>query len=368
MEGNTQPSLTTMPSDVNTPPDEAHRQTPEEQAITARRLKPHSRSQLNLEKAAARPEKMTPLPAKKTRPTKWQFGIRSRNTPAEAMLALYKALQVMGADWEMPKMRNPRSRSNSGSSRGSQDDDDPDYDSQTWSDEEGDVDQYHRSSSQGRGRRRDRRAGYGPHNDWGYHVPADPWVIHARFRKHGLYPPAVSSGSTQSSRVDLTAVGEELARRRVESETDVSKAAKSDVPSYTGPGITAQGPPDTNEHHDSGEESLYVYMTIQLYTIEKEFYLVDFKCAGYEQVARKIVKEVRTELDNGSVGPWRLVGDDSMDNLDELRDGYELREKEVLRGLGRDMKTVEKAVSSPFPFLDVASRLVAELADGSKGR
>jgi carbon catabolite-derepressing protein kinase len=363
MEGNTQTSSATVPSDVNTPPAEGHKQTPEEQAIRARHLKPHSRSQLNIDKAM-RPEKMTPLLAKKTRPTKWQFGIRSRNSPSEAMLALYKALQSMGGDWEAPKTRNPRSRSNSSSSRESHDDDDedPDYDSQHWSDEEADVDQYRRSSS--RGRTRERR-GYGPHNDWGYSVPADPWVIHARFRKQGLYPPGVASGSAHSSRVDLTAVGEEIARQKGEKEmTNIT--AGSDIASYTGPAASDKQALETKEPEPV--ESLYVYMTIQLYTIEKDFFLVDFKCAGYERLTREIVKEVRTELEDGEIGPWRRVQDESLDHLGELGDGYELRETEVLSGVGREKAIAEKQVSSPFPFLDVASRLVSELADGSKGR
>ena len=83
-----------------------HPRTKEEQEATAKRLKPHSKSSANMHRNIEKPEPMTSIPdkqAKKQRPTKWQFGIRSRNTPAEAMLAIYKALRRMGAEWEVPK-------------------------------------------------------------------------------------------------------------------------------------------------------------------------------------------------------------------------------------------------------------------------
>lgn len=77
---------------------EPHPQTEEEKAETARRLNPHSRSQIKLEEAK-RPAGMTPVPPKKTKPTKWQFGIRSRNQPLEAIGCIYRALQKLGAEW-----------------------------------------------------------------------------------------------------------------------------------------------------------------------------------------------------------------------------------------------------------------------------
>jgi carbon catabolite-derepressing protein kinase len=365
---------------------ESGKQTPEQQAVTARRLKPHSRgSQINLDKSATKPEKMTPLPAKKLRNTKWQFGIRSRNSPAEAMFALYKALEALGADWEAPKIRNPRanrrhsrsasSRSSSGSVGRNRDryDSDSDGGVQHWSDEEGDVDKNHRqqaihhslgsrngsqptsTNSLDRGRARDRQPKYGPHNDWGYQVPVDPWVINARFNKSGLYPPGVMAGSSaHSSRVDLTDVEEELARRKASTkDTEISAA---DTASY-------DGPPSARELPDEGrdkvpDENLYVYITIQLYTIEKEFYLVDFKCAGYERLHRKLVREVKMHLSNGEV-EWRRLGDtEKIDNIN-------IREREELVGMGRT--NVEKHATSPFPFLDFASKLVVELAEGSQG-
>jgi carbon catabolite-derepressing protein kinase len=87
--------LSTTHAEVNEP----HEQTDAEKAETARRLNPHSRSQLKLDEASKRPAGMTPVPQKKSKPTKWQFGIRSRNQPLEAIGCIYRALQKLGAEW-----------------------------------------------------------------------------------------------------------------------------------------------------------------------------------------------------------------------------------------------------------------------------
>ena len=171
---------------------------------------------------------MTSLPAKKPKPTKWQFGIRSRNQPAEAMLAIYKALKAMGADWEVPKIRRAgggsRSRSRSRSrepassrsrSRSRSHSRSPSVSSHSSHEDDyehsvGDVSPGHREPLSVRNPTADAPRGrqkkhYDHNNDWGYKIPEDPWVINARFRKDGMYPPGVAHPtSTQSSRVDLT--------------------------------------------------------------------------------------------------------------------------------------------------------------------
>jgi carbon catabolite-derepressing protein kinase len=74
--------------------------TEAERQEMARRLKPHSRSQLRLDEAAKRPQGMTPInPPKKPKPVRWQFGIRSRNAPWEALLTIHKALHKLGATY-----------------------------------------------------------------------------------------------------------------------------------------------------------------------------------------------------------------------------------------------------------------------------
>ena len=74
--------------------------TPAEQQEAVRRLKPHSKSSVRLDDSA-RPQTMTPVAAKKSKPTRWQFGIRSRNAPWEALLCIYKSLSKLGATWVM---------------------------------------------------------------------------------------------------------------------------------------------------------------------------------------------------------------------------------------------------------------------------
>ena len=78
---------------------EPHAQTDAEKVETARRLNPHSRSQIKLDQASQRVPGLTALPAKKSKPTKWQFGIRSRNQPLEAIGCIYRALEKLGAQW-----------------------------------------------------------------------------------------------------------------------------------------------------------------------------------------------------------------------------------------------------------------------------
>ncbi len=72
--------------------------TPAEQQEAVRRLKPHSKSSVRLDDSA-RPHTMTPVAAKRPKPTRWQFGIRSRNAPWEALLCIYKSLAKLGATW-----------------------------------------------------------------------------------------------------------------------------------------------------------------------------------------------------------------------------------------------------------------------------
>jgi len=87
-------SSLSIPDPSTTPRTDAERKE------TAQRLKPHSRSQLRLNEAIKRPQELTPVnPPKKSKPIRWQFGIRSRNAPWEALLCIYKALEKLGCSW-----------------------------------------------------------------------------------------------------------------------------------------------------------------------------------------------------------------------------------------------------------------------------
>lgn len=83
--------------------------TDAERQEMARRLNPHSRSQIRIDEAAKRPQGMTPInPSKKPKPVRWQFGIRSRNAPWEALLTIHKALRKLGATYIPDEGFDPR--------------------------------------------------------------------------------------------------------------------------------------------------------------------------------------------------------------------------------------------------------------------
>ncbi|KAL9069156.1 MAG: hypothetical protein Q9157_006250 [Trypethelium eluteriae] len=424
--------------DAASPP---HVRTEGDKAATAARLKGAQSKNSTSVSGASKPEGMTPIqpPAqtKKPRPTKWQFGIRSRNSPAEAMFAIYKALGAMGAEWEDVKTRRPGGGRNSHGSRdrernnsdGSQtspeysdDNDDDDDDNagrraaspSSSSDEAAAAAAAAAANTGGTGPRGRGRERHGPWDDWGYRIPEDPWVIHARFRKDDMYPPGVVAhpSSTHSSRVDLQHLADERVRaqrRKSTADSIVSQAcvihgitSTADTSSFTGPGSAAQslhgsigiggggggsgnvsatqsihggigGGLSSGYHslqslplHSSAtpDQSVYVYVTIQLYCIEREFFLVDFKCAGYECVHRRLVREVLRRMTQGGgkgtgagAGEWVEVGEE--ETVDE--EGTVVRVREEVWGQGRAVE--EKEVTSPFPFLDVAGKLIIQLAE-----
>lgn len=341
--------------------------TKEEQEATARRLKPHSKSSLSLHRSTDKPEPMTSLPdrtSRRPKPTKWQFGIRSRNTPTEAMLAIYKALQKMGAEWEVARPKEVGAESGEGSPdrdrAGSQS---PEY---SDSDPDAGTDPEYASHSDQERRRRKRveqqkvvggrdtrgRARFGRWNDYGYILPEDPWVINARFQKEGMFPPGMNHpSSTHSSRVDLNV---EESRRR--SSTQSSSAASQENLAATGPPSVAA--PDARHAEDELDAAVWVYVTIQLYCIEKDFFLVDFKCAGYERLVQRFAREVSGSNDSDAVAVDQAGEDYEEGDITETSSG------ESLVGVGRWAE--EKEITSPFPFLDVASRLIIQLAEANE--
>lgn len=350
---------------------------------------------------------MTSLPAKKARPTKWQFGIRSRNQPAEAMLAIFKALKAMGADWEVPNIRKAggrsgsrsrsasqeRSRSQSRSrSRGSS------ISSHSSLDEEGDrpgsphrqpLSIRNHDSQEPRGRQ---KRHYNHTNDWGYSVPEDPWVINARFRKDGMFPPGIAHpSSTHSSRVDLT--NDPAGLRRRSSTNSSSNSLHHGVDGMTLAERQQKQNHDDAEQYPQPDEAVWIYMTIQLYSIDRDFFVVDFKCAGYERLVSNLVREIKATTSASSIsnlalsshnnhsssyrnnqhedgwddeqGVWRRLNDNEPlpeDLAKELRDGATSLLRERTEEVGAGRKDGEKIVTSPFPFLDVASTLILQLS------
>ncbi|KAF1950503.1 serine threonine protein kinase-like protein SNF1p [Byssothecium circinans] len=371
--------------------------TEEERAAQARRLKPNLR--VTPDVGRQRPEPMTSMPAKKPRPTKWQFGIRSRNQPAEAMLAIFKALKAMGADWEVPKIRKAGGESESRSRSGSRESRSRSR-RETRSDSR--LSSISASSSQDENERSDQertelkvrnpdtkepsrgrqKKHYSPDNDFGYEVGEDPWVINARFRKDGMFPPGVAHpSSTHSSRVDL----QDPAALRRRSSTQTSYSSLNHVEGITPVERAGSVTSDSTGGYPAPDEAVYIYMSIQLYNIDRDFYVVDFRCAGYERIVANLVREIKASSRSSTSisqlalahsrhedgwddeqGVWRKLSLPSNepvpdDLVREVREGGGvLRERTEEVGAGR--KEGEKRCASPFPFLDVASTLILQLS------
>ncbi|KAG5934455.1 ATP binding [Claviceps sorghi] len=234
--------------------------TEAEKEEAARRLKPHARAQRGQEEGHKRPQSLTPIhPPKKLKPVRWQFGIRSRNAPWEALLCIHKALHKLGAKY-VP---------------------DEDY-TQALQDKENEApggdgsfaDDYDGGLPQG-----DSTTSLEPSKR--YKLPADPWHIKVRWEASTL-------------------------KKHMQTLPDGSDKSQT-------------GTPESHHHvsfaGDSARQKAFqaLHMDIQIYEMEPGVYLVDFKCSGYE-----------------------------------TPDGRVLEEKEV---------------TSPFPFLDMAARLIMQLAE-----
>lgn len=148
-------------------------QTEAEKAETVRRLNPHSRTLAKLDEGM-KPASMTPI-VKKAKPTKWQFGIRSRNQPLEAIGCIYRALQKLGAEWLVGDEWTPGHGENNGNNR--KDDNDND-------DPNGSGASLHRETSINDSSSKKNRFS-GVDKKGNYKLPEDPWVLHVRWKKTG---------------------------------------------------------------------------------------------------------------------------------------------------------------------------------------
>lgn len=279
--------------------------SPEEQATTARALKPHARSVVDLDKLHLEPPISRPTTQQPKRSRKWQFGIRSRNQPYEAMLYLYRAIAAQGGVWDIQPVESGKlvccvSPDFHSPPEGTQIEPDS-----TSSD--------HPKPLQNK---------Y-PDLPSDYYIPRDPWFIRARLLKEGITAPGPST-SVHNSRSDF----EDLRRRfnissisaPVEDNTNTSPPADSGP--MSGPSSATQPNLPRISH------GVWVFIDIQLYQLEENNYMVDFKCDGYQNV-------IRAEGD----AEWHPIS--------------------------KRLKNKEKEITSPYPFLDVASDLVAQLAVAS---
>ncbi|KAI0842616.1 Pkinase-domain-containing protein [Hypoxylon sp. FL0890] len=230
-----------------------------EQQEAARRLKPHSKSAMRLDDSQHHPQTMTPVAPKKSRQVRWQFGIRSRNAPFEALLCIYKSLSKLGATWvvdeDYEKVHLPDSSDYDGKARGGA----KKNPYEGMSPDEIDLETFDPIKY--------------------YRLPADPWHIVCRWRKDDIRKTSVSSGHVTAEAVsdDNTYVYSVMDKRK--------------------------------------QDFVYMRMEIQIYEMDpkEKVYLVDFKCTGYERLDGTLLEE--------------------------------------------------KAVMSPFPFLDMAAKLIMQLAE-----
>lgn len=260
--------------------------SPEEQEATARALKPHSRSIIDLEKLRFEPPENRGAPHQPRRSRRWQFGIRSRNQPYEAILYLYRAIAAQGGIWEVqPAESGTSTTADSGSAD------------------------------------RPLQTKY-PDLPSSHYIPKDLWFIRARLLKQGVRAPG-SSSSIHSSRSDLEGL-----RRRFNFSSTTGSA--EDKPGNLGEVTTTSGASSATRDYSISRISygVWVFIDIQLYQLEENNYMVDFKCDGYQNV-------IRAEGD----AEWRPIS--------------------------KRFRNKEKEMSSPYPFLDVASDLVAQLAVAS---
>ena len=248
--------------------------TDAEKEENARRLKPHSRSQIRIEESAKKPQSLTPVVPKKTKPVRWQFGIRSRNAPWEALLTIHKALHKLGAtylpdeDFELAHGKDTDGTRSGESSFVKEQDGGPVGGSAASLD-----------------------------SSKGYKLPADPWHIKVRWDSSSMLRLCFLKSNPTDNYAAI--------RKHSQSPHHSSEKEK-----YGTPDSFHVYSPD-----DASRKSPFVamHLDIQIYEMESGVYLVDFKCSGYE-----------------------------------TSQGLLLEEKEV---------------TSPFPFLDLAAKLIMQLAE-----
>ncbi|KAL8746759.1 MAG: hypothetical protein Q9190_001277 [Brigantiaea leucoxantha] len=321
----------------------------DEQAANVRRLKPHSRSTIQLQNITSQapgPDVHSQAANKKKNASRWQFGIRSRNQPLDAVHCIYKALKKQGAEWHVAPPKEVQHDSGpypvnvAGATHLSTVEarlsESPEKDRHRSADQGQDppyVSQEQESDSTSTSTAADLR-----HEDESYdsddidpdhlppgYIPKDPWVIHVRWRKDGMNPRNTTQpNSARSSHVDLHA-DDLAAYRRSSVLGSISSSATGSATSVHTGGLQASTVSTTIPQPDT---SCYVYMDVQLYTMEQDTYLVDFKCAGYESVVEQVMSDSEREF------------------------------------VGSGYRVADKDVTSPQPFLDLTNKLVIHLARG----
>ncbi|KAK4907725.1 Protein kinase [Elasticomyces elasticus] len=399
----------------------------EERESIARGLKPHSRSSANLATLALERQAKKSNPKEKPKVRKWQFGIRSRNQPYEAMKCLYTALANVGADWEIGPATKHK----------------PEDEEQQHDDQDGDEPESPAHQLAPGEKHTVMQSKY----DWlssEYYVPRDPWHIRARILKTGMMMPSEIPVSSHSSAVSLPREAQAQLRRHVEEfgvhvndefmqevsapgpSTNVAQKLRTTASAHSSrpsSGMGEHGPHHglrthpaiaLSGHHESPNSSnpqsrpessaglinhkiskmtgsnigVWIFVDIQLYTLDSSTYSVDFKCDGYQNViwyepgrhmhktpisspspSRPQSAYINGHPSHGTItrnASYESTSDahgakikkekssDSASGKGERSDGY-------WKPISKRFKNVEKEVSSPYPYIDVASDLIAQL-------
>ncbi|KAL8731045.1 MAG: hypothetical protein Q9166_003696 [cf. Caloplaca sp. 2 TL-2023] len=329
----------------------------EEQAALKSHLKPHSRSTLQLHQitanAAERAEAMKEgTSSKKKLGYRWQYGIRSRNQPLDAIHCIYKALKKQGAEWQMPtpeeesvhtkKHKGPYTVKLQGATHLTSADvnlsESPEKHRSFLAREDSAESDTSYGNDGAASSTVDTAIAYDPNFDLHHfdevdphvfppnYIPEDPWVIHVRYLVDNMHPQGLNptTSSASSSRIDVSSPTEGRRASVVGSFASISKPGST---TSVGAGAVTG---TSSASAMMVVDACFCYLDIQLYTMEPDTFLVDFKCAGYESAVR--------EKKEGEEGEGRWVGT-----------GYRVADKDV---------------TSPQPFIDLTNDLVIQLAKG----
>lgn len=379
----------------------------DEQDATAKALKPHSRSSTNLGALAhkinaqimpsAPEQEKEKKAASKSKSRKWQFGIRSRNQPFEAMKCLYAALKAIGAEWEV----QPATKAASGENG---EDTNNDHEEGGEDDDEG-IELPPVPELEPGQRHIILQSKY-DHLPSDYYIPRDLWNIHARILKKGLLMPGeLAPLSGHSSAVSLPNEAQHQLKRHIEElggsateeiiralgangpTTNIAQKLKassqqnsrpsSGMGEHNGAGQDAFAGPGMMSRPESSSGmnitkmtgnniGVWVFIDIQLYTLDSQTFVVDFKCDGYQNVVWYEPKHKTVTGSNSTVASPAVSRPATSNDGLKRNDSYDLKKVEgYWKPVSKRFRNVEKEVSSPYPYIDVASDLVAHLVGAS---
>jgi carbon catabolite-derepressing protein kinase len=122
---------------------------------------------------------------------------------------------------------------------------------------------------------------------------------------------------------------------------------------------------------------VWVFVDIQLYMLESNTYMVDFKCDGYQNVLfvegdngrstttnnSSRVTSPATSRPTSSFNTTKSAGTMNGVRDDDSEDAATIHERKgEWRPISKRFRNKEKEITSPYPYLDVASELIAQLA------